>query len=88
MSHSEPKLLEDQVAVHLGVHTTQGTPPALENESLLALVDLALPIHGKGSSFVSDDAPQGCGGYIRKLSSYSRPRSRDLNSRLCLLRGD
>jgi len=45
-------------AVHLGVHTTQCTPPALEDESLLTLVDLALPIHGKGSSFVSD-APQG-----------------------------
>ncbi len=59
MSHGEPKLLEDQVAVHLGVHTTQGSPPsALENESLLALVHLALPIDGKGSSFVSD-APQG-----------------------------
>ena len=32
----------DQVAVHLGVYTTQGSPPVLENESLLALVDFLL----------------------------------------------
>ena len=48
-----------QIAVHLRVHTTEDSPLALENDSFLALVYLALPVHGKGFSFVSD-APNGC----------------------------